>query len=180
MSLSARTFPPKSQFQAFFSCKSILLFDYYLISLPLVSIEPHISCINDLLHNFTFSLSNWESSWWSMIIISLSHTSSTTWPLLVFVILTWQRSNWGKSNYLSILCLYPSDLIWLEKKIQPCWLLLSEVIATKFRRALSTDGDLYILLSVSPPLLWNFFILVLFSFHKHPKTLLLSSLPTVT
>lgn len=35
--ITSKDIPPKSQFQAAFSCKGILLFDYYIISLPFVS-----------------------------------------------------------------------------------------------------------------------------------------------
>lgn len=160
-----RSIPSKILISSICSLESILL-DYHPISLPLVSTETPIFSINDFFISW-LSLYLTENLC-PMIAISLLHTPSTIWPL--FVILIWQKPYMGKYNSFSIL--YPSASMWLEK-IQPCS-LLSKVMARNLKRALSTDSNLCISLITLPSTLWDYFILVFFYFHKHPRTPLLS------
>lgn len=93
--------PSKSQLQAFCSLKSILFFDCYLISFLLVSTSSlaTISFITSLPLHLTERL-------WPMVIVFPLRTPQI---LGLSVILIWQRLSLGKSNSVSILCLYPSD-----------------------------------------------------------------------
>lgn len=69
-------FLQKSQFQEFYSLKSIQLFEYYLISLPLISTETQDFSLNEVLHGFIYPYLT--KSLCSMIVTCLLHTTSTT------------------------------------------------------------------------------------------------------
>ena len=82
-------------------------------SFPLTCTESHVFFINDLIYNFIFSLSTSESmvhdcNLFFTHIFKYYHLAS-------LVIFSWQRTNFGKSSSLSILCLNPSVSTGLEK-----------------------------------------------------------------